>query len=76
MCNVFYIMPAGKQHTFIGRTVEDLNVFTAYKGIYNNSTTYNTGDIVRYESNFYIRINSSGAGNLPTDTNYWSVYSQ
>ena len=35
-------MPAGKQHTFIGRTVEGLNIFTAYKGIYNNLATYNT----------------------------------
>jgi hypothetical protein len=69
-------MPAGKQHTFIGRTVEGLNIFTTYKGIYNNSTTYNVGNIVRYENSFYIRINSSGAGNLPTDANYWSVYSQ
>lgn len=66
---------AGKQHTLIGRTVQGLNVFSAYKGIYNNSTTYNVGNIVRYANNFYIRINSSGAGNLPTDTNYWSVYS-
>lgn len=27
MCNVFYIMPAGKQHTFIGRTVEGQQVY-------------------------------------------------
>jgi|GEM_PF-3975654 len=38
-------MPLGKQHTLIGRTVEGLNIFTAYKYIYNNSTTYNTRDI-------------------------------
>ena len=66
---------AGKQHTLIGRTVKGLNIFSQYKGIYNNLITYNIGNIVRYQSNFYIRINSSGAGALPIDTNYWSVYS-
>jgi hypothetical protein len=69
-------MASGKKHTLIARSVEGLRVFNTYKGIYSNSIVYNIGNIVAFENSFYIRINSSGSGNLPTDTNYWSVYSQ
>ncbi len=68
-------MPSGKKHTFIARTVKGSNIFNTYKGVYSNSIVYNIGDIVAFGNSFYIRINSSGSGNLPTDTNYWSVYS-
>lgn len=69
-------MAIGKTHTLIARTIKGLNIFNRYKGVYSNSRVYNIGDIVVSENSFYIRINSSGSGNLPTDTNYWSAYSQ
>ena len=69
-------MASGKKHTLIARSVEGLRLFNTYKGIYSNSIVYNIGNIVASGNSFYIRLNSSGSGNLPTDTNYWSVYSQ
>lgn len=45
-----------------------------FAGEYNNSTTYEVNDVVKYGGNVYIYISViSAAGNLPTDTAYWSL---
>jgi hypothetical protein len=45
-----------------------------FAGEYNNSTTYEINDVVKYGGNVYIYISVvSAAGNLPTDTAYWSL---
>jgi hypothetical protein len=41
---------------------------------YNPSTTYATNTLVRYQDTLYISI-ADTTGNLPTDTNYWSLLS-
>jgi len=45
-----------------------------FAGEYNNSTTYEVNDVVKYGGNVYVYISViSASGNLPTDVAYWSL---
>lgn len=45
-----------------------------FAGEYNPATTYEINDVVKYGGNVYVYISViSAAGNLPTDTAYWSL---
>ena len=45
-----------------------------FAGVYNDSTTYEVNDVVKYGGNVYIYISViSAAGNEPTDPAYWSL---
>jgi hypothetical protein len=44
----------------------------SYKSTYNGSTTYQLNDVVKYQNDLYVYINSaSSSGNLPTNLTYW-----
>ena len=45
-----------------------------FEDSYNNSTEYQTGDVVRYGGYNFIAIDET-VGNIPTDTTYWAVLS-
>ena len=50
-------------------------VIPNYKGSYDNSATYYTGDVVNYSDTLYISISQNGTtGELPTNDIYWEVY--
>lgn len=45
----------------------------SFKGAYSGSTTYQQNDVVKYQNNVYVYINTGAtAGNAPSDTSYWS----
>lgn len=45
-----------------------------FAGEYNPATTYEVNDVVKYGGNVYVYISVvSAAGNLPTNTAYWSL---
>ena len=45
-----------------------------FEGEWSNSTTYESNDVIRYGGNVYVYNNLvRTSGNLPTDTNYWSL---
>ena len=46
-----------------------------FEGQYNNSSTYQPGDVVSYGANTYV-ASATTTGNLPTDTNNWTVITQ
>lgn len=47
---------------------------STYKGVYDNSVTYEEGDIVKYNNSFFEALQTT-VGNLPNDTSYWSMLS-
>jgi len=48
-----------------------------HQGVYSGATTYEINDVVSYGGKSYVYINTTNAsGNLPTDTDYWSVMSE
>lgn len=51
----------------------DPGVDLANRGTYNNSTTYTLNDLVIYSGSTYYCIATS-TGNVPTNTNYWSLF--
>lgn len=42
------------------------------RGVYDNATTYNTGDLVEYLGASYLAKGTT-TGNLPTDTAFWQI---
>lgn len=48
-----------------------------WKGDYDNSIQYESGDVVFYNGSSYVYINDTpSTGNLPTDTAYWDILAQ
>lgn len=48
-----------------------------FAGAWNNTTTYETNDVVKYGGNVYVYINAAATqGNVPTNTTYWSLMVQ
>jgi hypothetical protein len=48
-----------------------------FRGTYNNTYTYYNGDLVTYQGSTYRYISDTpAAGNLPTNTTYWTIYAQ
>ena len=46
----------------------------SFLGDYSSGTTYEINDVVRYGANAYVYKNATpAAGNLPTNTTYWSL---
>ena len=45
------------------------------KGTYSGATAYTYNDVVSYNGSSYVATGST-TGNLPTDTNYWSLLAQ
>jgi len=46
------------------------------KGAYNSQTNYEINDVVSYNGSSYVSLNNNNQGNLPTNTNYWSVVAE
>lgn len=46
------------------------------KGAYNSQTNYEINDVVSYNGSSYVSLNDNNQGNLPTNTNYWSVVAE
>ena len=46
------------------------------KGVYNSQTNYEINDVVSYNGSSYVSLNDNNQGNLPTNTNYWSVVAE
>ena len=46
------------------------------RGAYNSETTYEINDVVSYNGSSYVSLNDNNQGNLPTNTNYWSVVAE
>lgn len=46
------------------------------KGAYNSETNYEINDVVSYNGSSYVSLNDNNQGNLPTNTNYWSVVAE
>ena len=47
------------------------------KGNWNAETTYDVGDVVKYDNGFvYHLLNACPAGTTPVDTRYWNQSSQ
>ena len=46
------------------------------KGDYSDLTSYNIGDVVRFNGVFYHKQNACAAGTPPTDTLYWGKLEQ
>jgi len=56
-----------------------LGTGVSFEGIYNNSTSYVIGNVVTFvfdcgEKGFF-ECTAPSTGNLPTDTNFWKIYS-
>jgi hypothetical protein len=48
-----------------------------FLGNYNSGTSYSVNSVVRYNNSLYVYINASAsAGNVPTNTTYWSLMLQ
>ncbi len=48
-----------------------------HQGVYSGATTYEINDVVSYGGKSYVYISTTNAsGNLPTNTDYWSVMSE
>jgi hypothetical protein len=44
-----------------------------FKGAYSGATTYQVNDVVKYNNDVYVYVNTAAtANNLPTNTTYWS----
>jgi hypothetical protein len=55
-------------------TLQDLGKVAYFnKGVYNSETTYEINDVVTYSGSSYVSLGNDNRGNLPTNTNYWSV---
>lgn len=46
----------------------------SFVGSYDNARTYYENEAVFYSNSIYVCNNISSLGNLPTDTNYWSLF--
>jgi len=46
------------------------------KGAYNSQKNYEINDVVSYNGSSYVSLNDNNQGNLPTNTNYWSVVAE
>lgn len=46
----------------------------SFVGTYDNARTYYENEAVFYSNSIYVCNNISSLGNLPTDTNYWSLF--
>ena len=54
---------------------EDIDKLIINPPAYNANVEYSEGNIVSYENTAYIYISDTPTqGNLPTDTNFWSIY--
>lgn len=55
-------------------TIQDLGkVAYLNKGAYNSETNYEVNDVVSFNGSSYVSMVNNNRGNLPTNTNYWSI---
>lgn len=58
-------------------TIQDLGkVAYLNKGNYDENTNYEINDVVSYKGSSYVSLMNDNKGNIPTDTNFWSVVAQ
>lgn len=58
-------------------TIQDLGKVAYFnKGAYNSEITYEINDVVSYNGSSYVSLGNENRGNLPTNTNYWSVVAE
>jgi hypothetical protein len=51
-------------------TINTFKLTDVFSSVYNNSTTYNIGDVVSYQGSVY-SCKTTSTGNVPTNTTYW-----
>lgn len=58
-------------------TIQDLGkVAYLNKGNYDGNTNYEINDVVSYKGSSYVSLVNDNKGNIPTNTNFWSVVAQ
>lgn len=58
-------------------TIQDLGkVAYLNKGNYDENTNYEINDVVSYNGSSYVSLVNDNKGNVPTNTNFWSVVAQ
>jgi len=55
-------------------TIQDLGKVAYFnKGTYNSEVNYEVNDVVSFNGSSYVSMVNNNRGNLPTNTNYWSI---